>query len=100
MRFGEVMATIADENATLPDIKELLVHIHKKFGGTKEYADLVVDDVKAAPTGSNQRLAFHNNYLASIAKFGGNDDLIDDPIALEAEFMRLVEEMNSTSGPY
>jgi hypothetical protein len=52
---------------------------------------MIADDVQAAPEGSSQRMTFHNNYLAAIAKFGGNDDLDGmDREAIETEAKRLL----------
>ena len=92
MEPADLIGTLASDNATVPDIRELLACIHNEFNGTAEYARIVVEDVQAAPPGSSQRLSFHNNYLSAIAKFGGNDDLPDDPQALEAEARRLINE--------
>ena len=66
---------LASNEATIPDIQELLAYINHGFGGAQKYAQMLVEDVKAAPPGSTPRLSFHNSYLISIAKFGGDDDL-------------------------
>ena len=92
----KLLQKIGSDDATMPDIRELLSHIHSFLGGTKEYADMIVEDVKAAPQGSNQRMTFHNNYLGAVAKFGGNDDLeVMDKESLEAEAMRLAEQLGT-----
>jgi len=77
--------------AVIPDIRELLAYINNGFGGTQEYANMLVDDVKAATAGSTPRLSFHNNYLTAIAKFGGDDDLANSDLdMLEAEAAKIV----------
>lgn len=97
MDTPSLIGDIASESATIPDIRELLAHIHNYFGGTQEYARMLVEDVKAAPEGSNQRLSFHNNYIAAVAKFGGNDDLDGvTPAELEAEAKRLLQDREAT----
>ncbi len=65
----------SNDEAVTPDIRDLLAYINHGFGGIQEYAEMLVEDVKAADPGSAPRLTFHNNYLNAIAKFGGNDDL-------------------------
>lgn len=70
----DLVARLAKDD-TLPDIRDLLSHIHQFFGGTAAYAAMLVEDVKAAPQGSNPRLSFHNNFLTAIAKYAGGDPL-------------------------
>jgi hypothetical protein len=95
MDTTKLIAEIAAEDATIPDIRELLAYVHHFLGGTQQYAEMLARDVKAAPEGSTQRLSFHNNYLTAIAKFGGNDELKDvDRTALEAEAKRIMEHPN------
>ncbi len=90
---ADLIGELADDDATIPDVRELLAYINQQFRGTKEYARIVVDDVNAAPQGSTQRLSFHNNYLGAIAKYGGDDDLSGvDKTALEAERDNLVRD--------
>ena len=94
MKPPDLIAALAKDGTTLPDIRELLSHIHDFLGGTAEYAEMVAEDVKAATKGSNQRLGFHNNYITNIAKFGGNEDLAEaDPEALNAEAELLMARM-------
>ena len=94
MDAAGLIHNIADEDSTIPDIRQLLGYIHAAFGGTNEYAKMVVADLNAAPEGSSQRLSFHNNYLAAVAKFGGDDDVeAMDAEALEAEAQRISNEM-------
>jgi len=71
----DILERLARKTSNMPDIRELLGCIHSKLGGTESYAQMLVNDVDAAPLGSTQRLSFHNNYLAAVAKFGGDDDL-------------------------
>lgn len=86
MDATQVLKKIGDEDATIPDIRDLLAKINGHWGGTDAYAETIVKDVKAAPTGSSQRIGFHNSYLAAIAKFGGNGDIDSaDEAALRAE---------------
>ncbi len=93
MEPAGLMEPLADDNATIPDVRDLLAYINQQFEGTAEYAKVVVADVLAAPEGSTQRLSFHNNYLGAIAKYGGNDDLSGmDKHALEAEARCLMQE--------
>lgn len=88
------MSVLSSDKTTVPDIRELLNYIHLFLGGTEKYAEMLVDDVKAATEGSNQRLTFHNNYLNAIAKYGGNDDVnTADRAALEAEAQRLAKQL-------
>ena len=96
MDANKLLQKIGSDDATVPDIRELLSHIHSFLGGTEAYADMIAEDVKAAPTGSNQRMTFHNNYLGAVAKFGGNDDLETmAPEALQAEAARLAEQLGA-----
>ena len=88
---ADLIRKLVAEGTTLPDIRSLLSHIHTRLGGTANYARMIADDVQAAPEGSSQRMTFHNNYLAAIAKFGGNDDLDGmDREAIETEAKRLL----------
>jgi len=95
MKSEEIVGKLAAENVVLPDVQELLAHIHLFLGGTKEYARMVAEDVRAATPGSNPRLAFHNNYMQSVAKFGGDDELaarsLDDLKRTARELLREVE---------
>lgn len=95
----DIVAQLAHETP-LPDIRELLGHIHTFFGGTKEFARMLVEDVKHAPEGSNARLSFHNNYLTAIAKYAGGDPLADlNRDELVSLVQRLIQEgANDTHG--
>jgi len=96
MQPNQLLSKLASDTTTMPDIRELLSHIHTFLGGTQAYAKMIVEDVGAAPMGSNQRLAFHNNYLGAVAKFGGNDDLETmDQESLQAEAARLAKELEA-----
>lgn len=96
MNPADLIGNIACEDATIPDIRELLGYINVALGGSRAYARMVAEDVTTADKGSTQRLSFHNNYLSAIAKFGGNDDLESaNQQTLEAEAKRLIEEMQT-----
>lgn len=95
----DIIGRIGDDDATIPDIRELLGYINSAFGGSRQYARMVANDVEAAPEGSSQRLTFHNNFISAVAKFGGNEDLAGaDEEALEAERKRLIAELKEADG--
>ena len=56
------------ENLNPPDIRDLLAAIAKEWGGMESLARQIVDDVKAAPKGSSQRLSYHYHYLTALSR--------------------------------
>ncbi len=98
MNTTRLLGVIADENSTIPDIRELLGQLNAAFGGIANVAQMIADDVRASPNGSAPRLTFWTNFIGSIARYGGNDDLAamrkDE---LEAEAKRLMENLDGDS---
>jgi hypothetical protein len=91
-RPHDIMQTVAKSTdpAVIPEIRELLAHIHRNLGGSEALAKTLVDDLKDSPKGI--RLSFYSSYLTAIAKFGGTADLATYTQAdLEREGTRLMK---------